>query len=331
MVRDFLVSGVKWLLRLGLGLYFKEIRHSQRQIDQSRPLLFLANHQNALIDALLIAAFNQRKTFFLVRSGVFKRKPIARVLYYLGMRPIYRIRDGKHMVSQNEPIMNFFAEKLVQGNCVLIFPEGNHSLKRTVRPLRKGFIEIADKALALNPDLDLGLVTVGLSYQNAKCARDRVVIHYADTIDAQKLFLTQNSKKERDKELLVQLHERLSAYTVHIPSSSYDSLLQQLIQEKIDFLQVNAVNARIDALIESTSGISKEANSLFNYPCERTFLYSVLYVLFWPVVIFWRLLIRPKIKEDEFVSTFRFAYLSLLLLLLSLLLFSLFLAGLMQR
>lgn len=318
MVRDFLVSGVKWVLRIGLRLYFKEIRHSQRQIDQNRPLLFLANHQNALIDALLIAAFNRRKTFFLVRSSVFKHKPIARVLYYLGMRPIYRIRDGKHLVSNNEPILNFFAEALAQGNCVLIFPEGNHSLRRTLRPLRKGFIEIADKAFALDNDLNLGLVTVGLSYQNATCFRDRVHIHYADAIDATSLFAEgtdrSSGKKERDKDILAFVHQRLSACTVHIASEHYGVIEQQLIREKADFLQVQAVNARIAELTESISSDRSEECLAQATPCEGSRLKLVINILFWPLVFIWRRRIRPMIKEDEFVSTFRFAYFTFVLL-----------------
>ena len=328
MVSNAVVSGVKGFLRMALRLYFREIRHASHQIDQQRPLLFLANHQNALIDALLIAAFNRRKTYFLVRSDVFKRKWIARILHYFGLRPIFRIRDGKHLVSQNEPMLNFFAEVLVKGDCVLLFPEGNHSLNRTVRPLRKGFIAIADKAFALHNSLDLGLVTVGLSYQNATCFRDRVHIHYADAIDARSLFAEGSDrsgvKKERDKEILAFVHQRLSTCTVHIASEHYDAIEQQLIREKADFLQIQAVNARIAELTESISSDRSEECQAQTSPCEGSRLKLVINILFWPLVFVWRRSIRPMIKEDEFVSTFRFAYFTILLLA-GLLLLALFL------
>ena len=330
MVSNVLVSGVKGFLRIALRLYFREIRHASHQIDQHRPLLFLANHQNALIDALLIAAFNRRKTYFLVRSDVFKRKWVARILHYFGLRPIFRIRDGKHLVSQNEPMLNFFAEVLVKGDCVLLFPEGNHSLKRRVRPLRKGFIAIADKAFALDNNLDLGLVTVGLSYQNATCFRDRVHIHYADAIDATSLFAEGSDsdkvrgKKERDKEILAFVHQRLSTFTVHIASEHYDAIEQQLIREKADFLQIQAVNARIAELTESISSDRSEECQAQTAPCEGSRLKLVINILFWPLVFIWRRRIRPLIKEDEFLSTFRFAYFTFVLLA-GLLLLALFL------
>jgi 1-acyl-sn-glycerol-3-phosphate acyltransferase len=63
-MQDLIVSGVKALLRILLRLYFAELRHTKRDIPKEGPLVFLANHQNALLDALLIAAFNRRKTFF---------------------------------------------------------------------------------------------------------------------------------------------------------------------------------------------------------------------------------------------------------------------------
>ena len=328
MVSNAVVSGVKGFLRMALRLYFREIRHASHQIDQHRPLLFLANHQNALIDALLIAAFNRRKTYFLVRSDVFKRKWVARILHYFGLRPIFRIRDGKHLVSQNEPMLNFFAEVLVKGDCVLLFPEGNHSLKRRVRPLRKGFIAIADKAFALDNNLDLGLVTVGLSYQNATCFRDRVHIHYADAIDATSLFAEDSDrfrgKKERDKEILAFVHQRLSICTVHIASEHYDAIERQLILEKADFLKVQAVNARIAELTESISSDRSEECQAQTAPCEGSRLKLVINILFWPLVFVWRRRIRPLIKEDEFLSTFRFAYFTFVLLA-GLLLLALFL------
>jgi 1-acyl-sn-glycerol-3-phosphate acyltransferase len=328
MVSNAVVSGVKGFLRIALQLYFKEIRHAPHQLDQRRPLLFLANHQNALIDALLIAAFNRRKTYFLVRSDVFKRKWVASVLHYFGLRPIFRIRDGKHLVSQNEPMLNFFAEVLVKGDCVLLFPEGNHSLKRSIRPLRKGFIDIADKAFALDRNLDLGLVTIGLSYQNATCFRDRVHIHYADAIDAKSLFVVApdktTDKKERDKEILAFVHQRLSTCTVHIASEHYDDIERQLICEKADFLQVQAVNARIAELTEHTSSGPNAECLALTAPCEVSRLKVVISILFWPLVLIWRRCIRPMIKEDEFVSTLRFAYFTLILLV-SVLLFALFL------
>jgi hypothetical protein len=225
-------------------------------------------------------------------------------------------------------MMNFFAEVLVKGDCVLLFPEGNHSLKRRVRPLRKGFIDIADKAFALDSNLDLGLVTIGLSYQNATCFRDRVHIHYADAIDAKSLFVVApdktTDKKERDKQILALIQHRLSTCTVHIASEHYEDIERQLICEKADFLQVQAVNARIAELTEHTSSGPNAECLALTAPCEVSRLKVVISILFWPLVLIWRRCIRPMIKEDEFVSTLRFAYFTLILLV-SVLLFALFL------
>lgn len=318
MIRRGILFVVKSMLRGLLYLYFKKIRHGTRAIEQHRPLLFLANHQNALLDALLIAAFNQRETYFLVRSDVFKKPWVAGVLRYFGLRPIYRIRDGKHLVSQNDPIFNFFAEMLVQGHCVLIFPEGNHSLRRTVRPLRKGFIEIVDRAFALNPTLNLGLVTVGLSYEQAKCFRDRVHIQYAAALDAAPLFVSNLKKKERDSMLLHLIHLRLSTCTVHIPSDRYSPIEEQLIHEGMNFLEVDDVNGRITQIIDQ--GIVIHPSEPEASPCRRSTLERLCYTLGWPLVLIWRTQIRSRIKEEEFISTFRFAYFTGIVLMASLLL-----------
>ena len=312
-MQDFIVSGVKALLRLCLRLYFKEISHTQRAIPKRGPLVFLGNHQNALLDALIIAAFNRRKTYFLVRSSVFKNAHIARLLYYFGLRPIYRIRDGRDTLVLNELIFDFFAQMLVQGHCVLLFPEGNHSLNRSVRPLRKGFIEILNRAYALDPQTSIGLVAVGLSYQQPSCFFDEVAVHYSSPIDADLLFNNGLDLKSRDQQILELVSKELRKSTVHIPQAYYDEVLNRLIHTHTDFTEVQKVNERISDIIDDLSLREerfdpKEASTK---RCRYSSFQRLLLLMCWPIVGLWRKWIKPRIKEAEFISTFRFAYFGL--------------------
>jgi len=312
-MQDFIVSGVKALLRLWLRLYFKEIRHTRRAIPNRGPLVFLGNHQNALLDALIIAAFNRRKTYFLVRSSVFKNARVARLLYFFGLRPIYRIRDGRDTLALNEPIFDFFAQMLVQGHCVLLFPEGNHSLNRTVRPLRKGFIEIINRAYALDPKTSIRLVAVGLSYQQPSCFFDRVAVHYSSPIDADPLFNNGLDLKSRDQQILERVSQELRDSTVHIPKVHYDEVLTRLIHTKTDFTEVQKANQRISQIIDDLAlgderFVPKEASIT---SCYYSSFQRFLLLMCWPVTFIWRLTIKPRIKEAEFISTFRFAYFTL--------------------
>lgn len=319
-MQDLIVSGVKALLRILLRLYFAELRHTKRDIPKEGPLVFLANHQNALLDALLIAAFNRRKTFFLVRSNVFKSRLVARFLYFFGLRPIYRIRDGREKLALNEPLFDFFAQALVQGHCVLLFPEGNHALQRTVRPLRKGFIEIIDRAYAITPHLNLRIVPVGLSYQQPACFFDRVAIQYNPPFDAGELFLTKQDPRDRDKRILEVVHAELCTATVHIPKAAYDEIYTKLNARAIDFTQVQRVNQEIEKMLKvETEGDSKRISlSLSEAVCTYSAAQRYLLLLAWPITFLWRWGIKPRIKEAEFTSTFRFAYFTLWVTLIAL-------------
>ena len=85
--------------------YFKRIHvHNVENVPKDKPVLLLANHQNALLDALLIATKCGRFSYFLTRAAVFKKSFIGKILKSLQMLPVYRVRDGWSTISNNNAI-----------------------------------------------------------------------------------------------------------------------------------------------------------------------------------------------------------------------------------
>jgi hypothetical protein len=81
LVRSLVVAVVRGLLHLN----FKRIEiHGLENIPRGR-VIFVGNHQNGLIDPLLIAAFNKRSTTFYTRASVFKNPIVSKILHYLGI------------------------------------------------------------------------------------------------------------------------------------------------------------------------------------------------------------------------------------------------------
>ena len=69
----------------GMFFYFKRIDvFGFENIPKDKPVLFLGNHQNALLDPLLIAIKCGRFSFFLTRAGVFKKPLVSKLLKSLG-------------------------------------------------------------------------------------------------------------------------------------------------------------------------------------------------------------------------------------------------------
>ncbi len=173
------LHSVRAYIKLGLFFYFKKIKVvNANNIPKNKPVLFLSNHQNALLDALLIAVKCERFSYFLTRASVFKKPIISKLLKSLCMLPVYRIRDGWSTITNNHSIFNSCTSLLHQNEAVVIFPEGNHSLNRTVRPLSKGFTRIVFETLEKYPDKDLQLIPVGLNFMNAEYFPDSESMYF---------------------------------------------------------------------------------------------------------------------------------------------------------
>jgi 1-acyl-sn-glycerol-3-phosphate acyltransferase len=281
--------------------YFRRIEiHDVQNVPKNKPVLLLSNHQNALLDALLIAIKCGRSSYFLTRAGVFKKPLVAKILDSLQMLPVYRIRDGWGNLTNNTAVFERCSKLLKTGECIVIFPEGNHNLKRTVRPLSKGFTRIVFDTLEKYPELDLQLLPVGLNFKEAKAFPDSTSIYFGKPIDA-KQYISGN-KNEDVINLKSKIQSEISQLTSHIPKAHYQETLSKLESLNADFLKPKAVNACIESGFTSCE-FSKTKTHTF----IRSVFKALLVIVFILPFLVWKYLVKPKIKEIEFLSTFRFA------------------------
>jgi 1-acyl-sn-glycerol-3-phosphate acyltransferase len=295
------LRSVRAYIKLGLFFYFKKIQiHNRGNVPKDQPVLLLSNHQNALLDALLIATNCGRYVHFLTRASVFKKSIVGKLLRSLQMLPVYRIRDGWNNLSKNNPVFSTCSQLLQKGEGVVIFPEGSHNLKRTVRPLSKGFTRIIFETLEKYPDTNLQLIPVGVNFVNAKEFEDSVSVYYGKPICA-KDFVTDFSNENVIK-LKEVIHDKISQLTTHIPSDSYEETLTGLQELNANFLDPVTVNSCINSDLKNCQPI--EPKHLDRFIPFLRFLLKML--LIGPYLV-WRVNIKPKIDEVEFISTFRFA------------------------
>lgn len=64
---------------LGYFYRYRRLKHTigMENIPNDRPILLCCNHPNAFMDALLLGSTIQRRTWFLARSDVFRKKLLA--------------------------------------------------------------------------------------------------------------------------------------------------------------------------------------------------------------------------------------------------------------
>jgi len=172
---------LKYLIRYALGVFFRKVKiEGVDNIPKDVPLLIIANHQNALIDALIVGSFFPRSVHFLTRQDVFNPKT-ERILKALKMMPVYRIRDGYSQLKNNDGVFNACFELFKQNESVLIFPEGNHGEHHYLRPLTKGAARLAFQSDEAGSK-SLMVLPVGINYFDHKKARSSLVLVYGKPI-----------------------------------------------------------------------------------------------------------------------------------------------------
>ncbi|AAW42180.1 glycerol-3-phosphate O-acyltransferase, putative [Cryptococcus deneoformans JEC21] len=113
-------------------------------------------------------------------------------------------------------------QRLYEGGCIGVFPEGGSHDRTDFLPLKAGFSIMALGAIAAHPGLDVKLVPVGLSYFHAHKFRSRAVIEFGSPISVDpelvELYKQGGAKKrEACGKLLEQVHDGLRAVTLRAP------------------------------------------------------------------------------------------------------------------
>lgn len=289
---------VKFFLKIALHFYCNKISISgKKNIPKKDAILFAVNHPNALLDPLFIAAFNPRINHFLVRADVFKKPIIKKALATLNLMPIYRIRDGRNQLNQNDEIFEKCYQIFEKKETLLIFPQGGHSRDRNVKPLSKGFTRIVFGALDKNPEEKLWVVPVGITYQNSSSYPCKVAVKYGQKIDANSIY-GNNNPNDATTILKDKVSNQLKKLTVHIPDDeNYANTLQTLNEANVDFTKVKKINSFIQ-----NNSFPKKKNKKIDVLKPLRYLIilnSIIPYLLWKNQ-------HKKIKELEFVDTFRF-------------------------
>lgn len=155
---------LKPLMRLAVWLYFGNVhREGLAHIDNGRPSLIVANHTASFMDAVITAVYVRRRIWFFTRGDVFRGRLVAWLLRGLGMLPVYRMRDGKDRLQENEASNDAALRILKKGGAVLIFAEGESRVDKMLKPLKKGPFRLAIRAAALVDPVPV-IVPLGINY-----------------------------------------------------------------------------------------------------------------------------------------------------------------------
>ena len=216
---------LRWYCNILFHRYYKRIEtHGYNEnVPKEGPIIFAANHQNALIDALAIISTQRRQLVFLARSDIFENTVSNKILTFFKILPIYRIRDGKENLQKNDYIFNKTMDILLKGKALGILPEGNHAGFRKLRVLKKGIARISFQAAEKSDyKLPLKIIPVGLEYVDYVKFRKPLFVNYGKPLDVSDYYEEYKENQQKAmRHLLNDLKERISELMIDIQDDEY--------------------------------------------------------------------------------------------------------------
>lgn len=152
----------------------------RERIPPDRPLVFVLNHPNGLLDPLVLRVATGRPARFLAKSTLFGN-PFGRLaMDAFGSIPIYRAHESGARASDASRNDDSFARcraELASGGALALFPEGVSHSDPQLRPLKTGAARIALSAEAEHDGkLGVTVVPVGLYYERKAIFRSSVLL-----------------------------------------------------------------------------------------------------------------------------------------------------------
>ncbi len=198
------------------------------KIPHNTPVIFAPNHQNALMDALAVLFAARKPVVFMARADIFKKPFIARILNFLRILPIYRIRDGYGELGRNQEVFDDTVDVLKSNTPICILPEGNHEGLKRLRPLKKGIFRIAFQAEQSSEfNLNLHIIPIGIDYSDYFNAGGDLMLVFGTPIKIADYADQYLENEQRTIHTLVDvLSENIRSVMIHIPEEHYQLTYQ---------------------------------------------------------------------------------------------------------
>ena len=225
----FLLPIVNWMFRRS----YRRIKYvGKENIPTDGAVIFAPNHTNALQDALAVLSINSERKVFVARADIFRNKRYAKILRWLKIMPIRRMRDGANEVLQNDETEDRAIATLREGVPFCILPEGTHRTKHSLLPLGKGIFRISIRANEeFGKEKPIYIVPVGLEYSDWFHLWDSLVINIGKPINVTE-FIAEHADLERPKLILAmreELTQRMREQILWVPDDeNYEKNWEEL-------------------------------------------------------------------------------------------------------
>ena len=189
------------------------------KIPDDAEVIYAPNHCCALMDPLAVLVMRHEPVVFVARADIFGSPFIAKVLNFLRIMPINRIRDGFRSVAKSAETIDKSIEVLNNGVKFCILSEGTHRPMHSLMPIGKGITKVALGAVESGAAKRVVIVPVGLEYGDYFRYRTTLQVRVCDPVDVTALAASMPDATEREvsDEIRRRVGDELKENIVYIP------------------------------------------------------------------------------------------------------------------
>jgi 1-acyl-sn-glycerol-3-phosphate acyltransferase len=173
------------LARLLSGVMFRRVEVAGLgNIPEEGSILVIANHENNLVDPMLLFACTGLRLRFLAKHTLFSHPLVKPLVNLVNAVPVYRREDGARP-GRNDRTIELCARILLGGDVICVFPEGACHNEPMRRPLKTGAARIALKAAGREPERPVRVLPIGLYYSAKSRFRSAAAVVIGEPIAVQ--------------------------------------------------------------------------------------------------------------------------------------------------
>ena len=199
------------------------------------PIVMVSNHQNCLNDPLCVCLkLTDRRMNFLARANVFKNPIFNKALRAMGLLPAYRMGyEGLKSVTKNQETFDDAGKALMDGETVMLYPEGGHQDKRWLGSFKLGYLRIAFAAAEkMEWKEDIMILPSCNHYSNYFHARTEMLMKFGKPISLKPYYERyQEAPRETMMEINKIVHSEIKEMMLHVDDIEH--------YDQIDWLREN--------------------------------------------------------------------------------------------
>ncbi len=222
---------IRAIMKMAMFVFFQKIElQNGENVPSKGSVVFVANHPNSIMDALVMGVVTKRKVNYIGHAGLFSTKLKARFLRSCGVIPVYRPEDSPENMEQNVAAFEACYRTLEKGEAIGIFPEGTSDMLRKVKKVKTGAARIIlETERRNNYNLGIKVLPIGLYFFSRSRFRSKVLVNVGKAIDLKTYFeLNKDDNYKAVYSLTYEIQKHLERLTVNIRHEELDEFVHDI-------------------------------------------------------------------------------------------------------